>query len=273
MTVARTLIPTSTRRPIAFCAVVRRLFTLKWIFIHLGVVLLIVLMMNLGFWQLRRLDEKKAFNSLISARTTQEVVPLTDTPFSSTDFSQKYEWRRVAVSGTYNTQFAVTVVNRSQNGTAGYDTLVPLALSSGNTIFVNRGFVPLATSVPSPPTGIVNVEGYVRVSQTRGTLGAIDSTETSNTEFQRFDIELIGKRITAGNVLPVYLDRISENPQQQSDWPAIVDLPPRDNGPHLSYAMQWFFFSAVAATAWGVVIRKRLRQPSVSADSPTRTSV
>lgn len=252
---------------------VRRLFTPQWILIHLGVVLLIVLMMNLGLWQLRRLDEKKAFNSLISARTTQAVVSLSDTPFTSPDFSQNFEWRRVTVTGTYNSQYAVTVVNRSQNGTAGYDTVVPLTLNDGSTIYVNRGFVPLATSTPAPPSGVVQVEGYLRDTQTRGALGAVDSNDISNTEFQRFDIELIGKRIPSGNVLPIYLDRISEKPEQNADWPAIVDLPPRDNGSHLSYAVQWFFFSTVAATAWVVVVRKRLRQPQINAGSPTHTSV
>ena len=36
----------------------------KWIGFHLLVVAAIVTMVNLGFWQLRRLDERQAFNAV-----------------------------------------------------------------------------------------------------------------------------------------------------------------------------------------------------------------
>ena len=269
MTVARTASWVSIDPPIAFQIVVRRLFTPKWILIHIGVALLIALMMNLGFWQLSRLDEKKSFNALLRSHTNAPIVQLSEVPLQST---KEYEWRRVSVAGTYVMDKAVTIINRSQNGTAGYDSLVPLQLEGGKILFVNRGFIPLATPVSPAPTGPVTVVGYIRAPQTRSGLGPVDSSDVNNTEFQRFDIELIGKRITNASVIPVFLQRISEEPASTSQWPATVELPTLDNGPHLSYAVQWFFFCAVAATAWVVVVRRRLRQSDISEDSPVHTS-
>lgn len=226
---------------------------------HVAVWSLVVLMVNLGFWQLRRLDEKKIFNASVTARTVQPIVALDDVLGPSTEPGD-VEWRRITVSGTYEPSKAVTIVNRSQDGTAGVDSLVPLRLADGRVILTSRGFVPLALPVPTAPSGDVTVTGYLRKTQTRSALGAIDSSDPTATEFQRFDVQLIGKRI-AGQVAPMWIQLSSESPAPASDWPARVPLPELTEGSHLSYAVQWFFFSATALVAWIVVIRRRLAEP------------
>ena len=40
----------------------------RWIAFHLLVAGAIVLMVSLGFWQLRRLDERQAFNDTVAVR-------------------------------------------------------------------------------------------------------------------------------------------------------------------------------------------------------------
>jgi cytochrome oxidase assembly protein ShyY1 len=47
----------------------------KWVVGHLLCLFLIVLFVNLGFWQLRRLDEKRDRNALIHAR--ERTTPTT----------------------------------------------------------------------------------------------------------------------------------------------------------------------------------------------------
>ena len=68
------------------------------------------------------------------------------------------------------------VRNRSYNGSPGYHVLTPLVLPSGDAVIIDRGFVPLETSgtapdVPTPPSGVVVVDGWVRSSQKRGSSG------------------------------------------------------------------------------------------------------
>ena len=46
----------------------------KWIAFHLLVVTLVVVMINLAFWQLRRLDERRTFNAEVRANTEQPIV-------------------------------------------------------------------------------------------------------------------------------------------------------------------------------------------------------
>ena len=52
---------------------IRRLLTPRWIVVHLGVLALIVLMVNLAFWQLSRLDQKKSFNATLTAHSNEQV--------------------------------------------------------------------------------------------------------------------------------------------------------------------------------------------------------
>ena len=48
----------------------------RWIAFTVVVVTAIVVMVNLGFWQLRRLDERRAFNDAVAARIDQPAVDL-----------------------------------------------------------------------------------------------------------------------------------------------------------------------------------------------------
>ena len=48
----------------------------RWIAFTVVVVTAIVVMVNLGFWQLRRLDERRAFNDAVAARIDQTAVDL-----------------------------------------------------------------------------------------------------------------------------------------------------------------------------------------------------
>ncbi len=245
---------------------VRKLFTPRWILIHLGVALLIFTMINLGLWQLRRLDEKRTLNKAVATRSELPIQNLT-----ANNVSQIQEWQRVKVDGEYLTNKPVTIINRSTDGAAGYDSVVPLRTSAGIIVLVNRGFVPLATRNPQAPTGTISVVGYARPSQTRGALGAIDSTDPANTEFQRFDIPLIMKHV-GEKPAPLYIQLIKESPNNNQSFPAHVALPKPSEGPHLSYAVQWFFFSATALTAWAVVVRRRLRQSTNEPSAPSATS-
>ena len=47
-----------------------------WILSHLFVIALAVTLATLGFWQLRRLDEKQSFNRVMSARMAEPAVDL-----------------------------------------------------------------------------------------------------------------------------------------------------------------------------------------------------
>ncbi len=234
----------------------RRLFSPKWVLIHTGVIGLVVLMANLGLWQLNRLEEKKAFNTVVSTRTTEPVDSLAHVLTPQTQPAD-VEWRRVSVTGTYVATSAITIINRSQNGSAGFNSALAFQTADGKLLLVNRGFIPLAMKTPTPPQGQLTVVGYLHRTQLRSGIAPADLSGADVREFQRFDINRISTT-WQGPVYSMYLQLLKESPSPNSQWPASVALPTLDEGSHLSYAFQWFFFCLVALAAWVVVIRRRL---------------
>jgi cytochrome oxidase assembly protein ShyY1 len=226
----------------------------KWIAFHLLVVAAIVVMVNLGFWQLRRLDERQAFNAVIEQRYDASAVPLDDllTPGAGPD---DIAWRPVTAAGTYLPDEGILIVNRSQNGRPGVNTVVPLVLDDGRILLVNRGFVPQGFDEPSVPATEVRVTGRLRASQERRTGQLSDPSDGDLREAQRVDIDRLERQFDAP-VVGMYVDLISSSPAEQPGVPEPVIAPDLSEGNHLSYAVQWFIFSVAAAVGWVLAVRR-----------------
>jgi cytochrome oxidase assembly protein ShyY1 len=119
----------------------------KWIATHLLVIALVVVMVNLGQWQLNRHNERKEFNATLVQRFDAPIQPLDELLQDSKP--EDIEWMPTAVSGTYVQGEDISLVNVSQNGMAGYDAITPMLLSDGKIVLINRGFLPLSKRVPT----------------------------------------------------------------------------------------------------------------------------
>jgi cytochrome oxidase assembly protein ShyY1 len=238
----------------------------RWIAFHLLVIAAIVAMINLGFWQLRRLDERQAFNDRVRDRVELAPAPLDDVLAAAGGDPAAVEWRSVEAGGTYLPDEQVVIVNRSQGGRAGDHVAVPLELDDGRLLIVDRGFVPLgADDVPPPPAGEVTVVGRVRPSQERRR-GQLSDPEGERREFQRIDLDRLAGQLPAP-VVPVYVELVSSEPAEGAlPEPALV--PELSEGPHLSYAVQWFIFSVCVAVGWVLAVRRsaQLRRRSSAVD-------
>jgi len=240
----------------------------KMIGAHVLVVVLLFTMLNLSAWQFRRLDQRKAFNAEVRDRSVADPVPLATLVKENPD---DIEWRHVVVVGNFRTGTSVTVTNRSQDSTAGVDALQALDFTVGAdkyVLVVNRGFVPLAATVPAAPNGRVEFLARVRKSQARRIGGLTDAATGTLTEIQRVDVPRLAEQMKASadqTVLPFYVDLLeyAKSTQTTSNLPARVADPELSNGPHLSYAIQWILFSGCALAAWIMLVRRALRsQPS-----------
>jgi len=238
----------------------------KWIAFHILIIGLVVLMVNLGFWQLHRLQSKRAFNAAVTANASQAVAPFASVVTPDVKPSD-VEWRNISLTGTYATTGQVTVINLSQGGEVGKDVVTPLTLSDGSLVLVNRGFLPDAAAVPPAPTGQVTIIGQLRTSQERG-FGQISDPATGPlTEVHRIDVPLLAQQLSAP-VAPLYVNMIRSIPADSSAL-ALVPAPELSEGPHLSYMLQWWFFSLCAIAGWVLAVRRSARNGQLSeADEP-----
>jgi cytochrome oxidase assembly protein ShyY1 len=235
----------------------RFLFTPRWLGFHLLVIVGIVTMVNLGFWQLRRLDERTAFNAQVSERIEDPPAPLDDVLRADTD-PDGVEWRSVTARGTYLRDEQFLVVNRSQGGIGGTMVVTPLQLADGRLLLVERGFQPGTTAAAAAPSGTVDVVGRLRPSEQRRTGQLSDPAEGELQEAQRLDIARLAPQLP-GPPVPMFIELTASQPAEPKPYPAPVTLPELTSGPHLSYAVQWFTFSAAVMVGWVLAVRKSLR--------------
>src|SRR3954452_7665788 len=231
----------------------RFLLSPKWILFHLLVIMLVVVMVNLAFWQLRRLHERREFNAEVRANATQPVVPLDDL---RADIAQRspVEWRRVSATGTYVPGHQFLVVNRAQNNTPGKNVVDALQLDDGSSVLVNRGFVSQNDAVPAVPTGTVRVIGRLRESERRRTGQQSDIGSDLLTDIRRVDIDVLRQQFDQ-SVLPMYIEQLDSTPRDAGSLEPIV-APTLDEGPHLSYTIQWFIFSVCVLAGWVLAVRR-----------------
>jgi surfeit locus 1 family protein len=206
---------------------------------------------RLGFWQLDRLEQRRALNARIAAGLAappQPVEALLDAP------ADDVAYRRVTASGTWDAAHEVLLYGRALDGRPGNHVLTPLVLGGGRAIVVDRGWVP-ADAVGPPVTGeAAAVDGPVTVGGTLLPSEDGDGDEPAGRIVRAVDVAALDGRVPADLVPGRYLLLASQEPAVAAPTPAA--LPEPDEGPHLSYAIQWFAFAAIALVGYGLLARR-----------------
>jgi surfeit locus 1 family protein len=241
---------------------VRWLLAPRWLVAHVAVVALAILFINLGFWQLRRLEERQLENTVGESRFAAEAVDLRVLLDSAGDDRDSLEFRRATSTGVFQAADEVLIRSQVHQGVAGFHVITPLLGEGGTAVLVNRGWVPLdvdeapATAVP-PPDGTVTMTGWVRPSQTRGALGPSDPDEGRLETLSRVDIDRIQQQVPY-ELEPVYLSSLDD---LAGDLPIAAPAPSFDDeGPHLAYAIQWFSFALIGLIGYFFLIRRAARR-------------
>lgn len=246
----------------------RKLVTGRWLLKHLLVVLVLIMLINLGLWQLRRLDEKRTFNQNMAAAFNQPATPLGNSPINPAEL----HFQRVAVTGTFDNAQAIVIRNQLLGDTPGLHLVTPLRLKdSDQAVLVDRGWIPRGDSDPDPADlaaydlpGEVTLEGIAYQTQTRpGGLSPLDPPlkegQTRLVAWFRVDIERIQEQLPYP-LLPIFIRQLpgpDAGPQGLPHQESGLTL---DEGPHLGYALQWFSFAAILVVTYGVFLRQELRK-------------
>lgn len=246
----------------------RKLMTGRWLFKHLLVVLVLIVLINLGLWQLRRLNEKRAFNRNITAAFNQPATPLSDGPINPAEL----HFHRVAVTGTFDNAQAIVIRNQLLGDTPGLHLVTPLRLKdSDRAVLVDRGWIPRGDSDPDPAdltaydlSGEVTLEGIAYQTQTRpGTLSPLDPPlkegQTRMVAWFRVDIERIQEQLPY-QLLPIFIRQLPSPHADAKSLPRQETGLTLDEGPHLDYALQWFSFAAILVVTYAVFLRQELRK-------------
>ncbi|MDJ0924457.1 MAG: SURF1 family protein [Acidimicrobiia bacterium] len=240
----------------------------KWIAGHLIALLAVVVFVNMGLWQLRRLEERRDFNARLLSRTTEAEIPLAEALTTYGPSQESLELRMVTAAGTYAPHEEVILVGRSYNGVSGHHVLTPLHLGGDRAIMVDRGWVPIDYDEPglevfAPPRGQVTILGALRKTEVRGSFGPSIPAEGVLTQVPRVDLERLSEQI-GSDLVPVYVQLLEQYPAQAGEWPIPVALPEPSEGSHRGYAVQWFLFAGVTLVSYPLLLRRTAEAGSES---------
>ncbi len=228
----------------------------RWVALLVLVVCLVIAFVNLGQWQLRRLDERRGDNAVVVAHEDAPVRPY-EQVFDHT-ITDDDQWQRVTITGTFDAEHQLIVRYRNNGDAAGYEVVVPLRASDGRTILIDRGFIArpagqdFPTTVAPPPEGQVTIVGHVR----RNEQGPDNATTPAASSVRLINSDAIA-RASGLTLVSGYIGVLEMTPAQAGYEP--IATPPLDEGPHLSYALQWFTFSLIALGGLIVFIRNDIR--------------
>lgn len=233
--------------------------------------LITVTCIGLGIWQIARLHQKQQYNAAVRAGLADEPEPITALVSGEID-PASVRYRRTEATGTYDVGQEIVLYGRSRDGQAGNHLLTPLVMDDGSAVIVDRGWVPVGVSAPgmaeaAPPDGPVRVDGVLFASE-GGVPGSPGTVSAAETTVSRIDLERIQAQLPYP-IAPVYLLLQEQSPAQASALPLPATLPTLSEGPHLSYAVQWFTFATIAVIGFLVLaFRERREQPEPSEAAP-----
>ena len=228
---------------------------------------------RLGFWQLDRLKQRKARNHAIEV--AQRMPPLVLDSATAAAVARDpaaYINRTVRVTGTYDPDGDVILRGRASEGAPGVHIVTPMLVAHvPQAVLVNRGWVPSpdAATVDAAPyaePGVRTVTGiFMEVPRNTNRVGHAATVIVNGravTTYRRLDLNALGPRYPRP-LLPLYVQQLP-GPDSASGRPPIrVPRPVLDNGPHLSYAVQWFSFAAIGIVGLVIVVARQRRGESL----------
>jgi len=220
---------------------------------------------RLGFWQLDRLGTRRAKNALVLERGANEVISMR--ALREQDTSETH-WKRVTVRGVADYDAEMVQSSRSQAGAPGVYLLTPVRpLDAGwgdTSLLVLRGYLysadartidfakareadtlvldALVTAFPPPRAGAVRSATAARAVRA----------------LNRDTLEMMMAR----PLVPVVLLALGDTMPHDILRPTRVPPPSPSEGPHMSYAVQWFGFATVFVVGF-VAFARNASRPKV----------
>ena len=225
-----------------------------------------VVCVRLGFWQLDRLKQRRAKNSLIMAATASAPVEIAEARLRDTT---ELHWRRLTFRGVPDYAHEVVLSSRTQNGSVGVQVVTavkPIDSAWADTsVLVIRGWMgapdgrkydagstregdtimveALATEFPPPGPGAVRMPSAPHA-------------------FRELNRDTLTRELNTG-LAPFVLLQLGDTVQHDATRITRVPPPSLSEGPHKSYAVQWFVFATIAIGGFvAYLVTQNPRPPS-----------
>jgi cytochrome oxidase assembly protein ShyY1 len=244
----------------------RFLFSSKWLGYLLLAAIFATACVFLGRWQMDRRAETLAEINRVTSNYSATPIPFAEAEMQFSRLDADKEWTQVELKGRYDVGGERVVRNRPLNGQPGYEVVVPFKLITGQSVIVDRGWLPIGNntpghpdSVPEPPAGEVTVVVRLKPGEPELQRGAPDGQLAS------IDLPAYAGQLGYPVLTGAYGQLASETPAAAT-MPAPFPKPSVEEGTHLSYSLQWFAFGVLMFVGFGYAARQQARNAEIDAE-------
>ncbi|MET1085628.1 MAG: SURF1 family protein, partial [Arthrobacter sp.] len=193
-------------------------------------------------------------------------VPFADVREEFDQLDPGKEWTQVELKGSYLVDGQRIVRNRPLSGQPGYEVVVPFRLTTGQTVVIDRGWLPIGNknpgspdSIPAPPAGEVTAVVRLKHAEPELQRGAPEG-QLASIDLAAYSAQL-GYPLLTG----AYGQLASETPPA-AEMPVAFPKPSTEEGTHLSYSLQWFAFGVLMFVGFGYAARQQARNAAIDAE-------
>ncbi|MFK5949655.1 MAG: SURF1 family protein [Methylococcales bacterium] len=219
--------------------------------------MLMILLVSLGFWQLDRAEQKKDYFKKQQLAANKVILQLT----ADIDM-EKSQYSKTEITGHFESAKQYLIDNQMVNGQAGYFVMTPFKIDGAyNSVLVNRGWVKLNKDRRVLPDIAINdttrtIKGRINhfpVVAYR-LAGAEIPTNGWPSVVQVVDIKILSDKI-GYPLLPfqIEMDKTMSGGYSR-DWRNKHIMPPEK---HIAYAVQWFGLAITLTILFIVFNRKK----------------
>ncbi|MPV35792.1 SURF1 family cytochrome oxidase biogenesis protein [Georgenia subflava] len=241
--------------------------TRRWAGLIAAMVVVSVTCALLGVWQWGRYESRYAEARQVEAVHDAEPVPLTEALDSlAGPVGTDEAWRTVELTGRYVDGGTVLLRNRPVDGTPAVHVVAPFVATTDAgevLVIVDRGWVEASRAdtagaeLPQPPAGEVTLTARLRVAEEPyDRVPPAGQIYTLAPEQVMAGVATVTDAVPAGlPVLDGYVAAVAEDPAATTALPGY-GRPTFRYATNMSYAFQWWFFSAGALAALVILARR-----------------
>lgn len=250
----------------------RFLLTPRWVVLLLLAVLTVPGCVALARWQFDRLHHAQQENQRVRDNASAPAAQISAVAPVGGTVRRDDEYRKVLVSGRYDTEHQLFVRNRPRDGAQGFHVLTPVLTPTGPAVLVDRGWVAAPTSgspdAPETPAGPVTVTGYLRPPEA-ASRRARETPDLPAGQVLHIDVPAIAGTLPYA-VHAGYLQLAEQQPPAPVVDGRTVPNPNELPGSssellHLSYAWQWYVFAAIGPIGFVFLARREAAERNESA--------
>lgn len=207
--------------------------------------LMMILLCSLGFWQVKRAEQKTLFLRQQQLAIDAPMLNLNRQPLLDGANLEAVRYQKVTVAGRYDEAHQFLIDNQIMDGKPGYFVLTPFLIEQERrAVLINRGWVPLGHNREVLPgvamkSTVLQVDGRINFFPSVGI--KLENAEIPSEGWPAV-VQVVNHDVLAArlgyDLYSFQIELDSKSPEgYRRDWKISPVLPPEK---HLAYAVQWF---------------------------------